>query len=67
VNMTMISGTQARVWWFDVSTGTSVLVGVYPTTGTKSFTPSGPEKVLVIDDASANLPAPGTTLYSGSW
>ena len=67
VNMTMISGTQARVWWFDVSTGTSVLVGVYPTTGTKSFTPSGPGKVLVLDDASANLPAPGTTLYSGSW
>jgi hypothetical protein len=62
INMTKISGGTVKVWWFNPRTGESSEVGTYPNTGTRQFsTPSnsGPDWVLVLDDASKNFAAPG--------
>jgi hypothetical protein len=64
VDMSTIGGTQAKAWWWSPRDNTSVLIGTFATTGTRSFTPSSAERVLVLDNAAANLPAPGTTGYS---
>jgi hypothetical protein len=63
VDMTKISGTQANVWWYNPDDNSSVFVGTYPTTRTRNFTPGSARKVLVLDDESLNLAAPGTTIY----
>jgi hypothetical protein len=50
----------ARAWWFDPAAGTATSIGDFATTGTRVFTPPAAQDwVLVIDDASLNLPAPG--------
>jgi len=60
VDMTKLAGKSARVWWFEPHTGKSNLLGEFPTTGKRKFTPPGDgDWVLVLDDASRNLPAPG--------
>lgn len=63
VDLTKITGTQVKAWWFNPnpdSPGTS-LIGTYPTTGPQSFTPaSNGDWVLVIDNAALNLTAPGS-------
>jgi hypothetical protein len=64
VDMTKISGTQAKAWWWNPDNNSSSLIGTYNTTGTQNFTPSSARKVLVLDDAGKNLAAPGTTVYS---
>ncbi len=62
VDMTKISGTTASAWWFNPRTGKATSEGISPTTGKKQFTPPGDgDWVLVIDDASRNLPAPGAS------
>ena len=62
VDLTRISGSEANAWWFNPSTGSSTLIGTYPTTGSQGFTPPGNgDWVLVIDNAALGLPAPGTT------
>jgi hypothetical protein len=62
VNMTKVSGSSANAWWFDPRTGTVASAGsALPTTGTRTFAPpTGGDWVLVLDDASLNLGAPGT-------
>lgn len=64
VDMTKISGTQAKAWWWNPDNNTSVLIGTYNTTGTRNFTPSSARKVLVLDNTASSLAAPGTTVYS---
>jgi hypothetical protein len=60
MDMTRVSGATARTWWFDPRTGQSTLIGDFSTTGSRSFTsPSSTDWVLVLDDLSLNLPAPG--------
>jgi hypothetical protein len=60
IDMTKVSGTTARVWWFNPATGGASVGGDFPTTGSQSFTPPAPgDWVLVIDDASLGLSAPG--------
>ncbi len=60
IDMTKISGTTARAWWFNPATGAASLIGDYPTSGSRSFTPpAAGDWVLVIDDASLGLAAPG--------
>ena len=55
-------GNQAKCWWYDPQTATTMLIGTFPTNGTKTFTPpNGNDWVLVIDSAAAGLAAPGTT------
>ena len=51
----------AKCWWFDPSSGAVTVIGNYPNSGTRTFTPPDPSDwVLVIDDAGAKLPAPGS-------
>ena len=63
INMTKIASitSTARAWWYNPQTGAATPIGTFPNSGTQSFTaPDGNDWVLVIDDASANLPAPGS-------
>jgi len=62
VDMSKISsaGQRAKGWWFNPSQGSAQLIGTFPNTGTRRFTlPDANDWVLVLDDASANLDAPG--------
>jgi hypothetical protein len=55
------SNDVAKCWWFNPSSGAATLIGNYANTGTRKFTsPDSNDWVLVIDDAGANLPAPGS-------
>jgi hypothetical protein len=61
INLTQIAGASARAWWFNPRTAAATLINTYPTSGTMSFTPpDSSDWVLVLDNASLNLPAPGT-------
>jgi uncharacterized protein DUF4038/collagenase-like protein with putative collagen-binding domain len=61
VEMNKIAGKTAKAWWFNPRTGKSNSIGEFPTSGKKQFLPPGEgDWVLVLDDASRNLPAPGT-------
>jgi hypothetical protein len=62
INMAMITSAidTAKCWWFNPSTGATTLIGTFATSGTQNYTPpDANDWVLVIDDASANLAAPG--------
>jgi hypothetical protein len=60
VDMTKVSGKQAKAWWFNPRTGTSAPAGEFPTSGKQAFTPpSDGDWMLVLDDASRKLTAPG--------
>ncbi len=61
VDMSKISGSQARAWWFDPRSGAASAAGAFATRGLREFTPPGRgDWVLVLDDASKGLPKPGT-------
>lgn len=65
INLTQIAGTSARAWWFNPRTAAATLINTYPTSGATTFTPPDTNDwVLVLDNASLNLPAPGTSLIS---
>ena len=51
----------AKCWWFNPLSGAATFIGSYADSGTKQFTPpdSG-DWALVVDDAGARLPAPGS-------
>lgn len=52
---------QAKCWWFNPASGDSAQIGVFPATGSRNFSaPDSKDWVLVIDDLSANLDAPGS-------
>ena len=60
VDMTKFSGAEVNAWWFDPRTGKATAAGNFPATGARQFTPAGQQDwVLVLDDASRHLPAPG--------
>jgi len=60
VDMTKISGKEATAWWFNPRSGKSDSIGQYATTGKRQFSPPADgDWVLVLDDASCHLPAPG--------
>jgi chitodextrinase len=64
ISLAKISDTSAQAWWFNPQTAATTLIGSFPTTGSQSFTPPDQNDwVLVIDAASAKLPAPGTNVY----
>ncbi len=61
LNLARMSGHTARVWWFDPRTGGSSRAGDLPTTGMHPLDPPGDgDWVIVLDDISKNLAAPGT-------
>jgi hypothetical protein len=58
--ITGISG-QAKCWWFNPRNGSTELIGIHATQGSRQFTPpDANDWVLVLDDNSAGLPAPGS-------
>lgn len=60
VDMTKISGSSSKAWWFSPRTGNAAEAGEFPTSGKRQFTPPGEgDWVLVLDDAALKLPAPG--------
>jgi hypothetical protein len=67
IDMTKISGTAARCWWFNPRSGESKLIGQYPNTGKKDFRPpDNDDWVLVLDDTTKGLPVPGTMNRKGA-
>lgn len=61
VNMALLSGITANVWWFNPRDGSAQSAGTVPNTGTYLFTsPTNDDWLLVLDNSDANLPAPGT-------
>ncbi len=60
VAMDRISGDRASAWWFDPATGVATAIGSFSTSGQREFTPPGSgDWVLVLDDESLGLDAPG--------
>lgn len=60
MDMSKVSGSQAKVWWFDPRTGRARGVGLFPTRGFKEFTPpDSNDWVLISDDATKMLSATG--------
>lgn len=60
VDMTKLPNSQTKAWWFDPRTGRATLAGTYPAEGVRQFTPPGQgDWVLVLDDATKRLDAPG--------
>jgi hypothetical protein len=51
VDLSKLTGSRARAWWFNPRTGESSPAGDYPTSGTQDFvTPGDGDWVLVIDN-----------------
>ncbi len=60
IAMSHFAGT-VQAWWFNPQTGATTNLGTFSNSGTRTFTPGdGNDWVLVLDLASAGLPAPGT-------
>jgi hypothetical protein len=63
VRMDKISGGQVKAWWFNPRDGRARLIGQFPNTGEREFTPpdlgENLDWILVLDDARKNYPAPG--------
>jgi hypothetical protein len=60
VDMSKLSGSTARAWWFDPRSGSANEAGSFSTHGLHEFSPPGPgDWVLVLDHASKQLPKPG--------
>lgn len=60
VDMSKVSGSHARAWWFNPRSGAANAVGTCATRGLREFVP--PESgdwVLLLDDSSNQLPKPG--------
>ena len=55
------AGKGLKCWWFNPRDGSAILIAESANQGRRNFTPpDANDWVLVIDDASANLPAPGS-------
>jgi hypothetical protein len=55
------SGNTAKCWWFNPRDGSAKLIGTFPNSGSRDFTaPDANDWLLVIDDARAKLPPPGS-------
>ena len=60
VDMSKLAKGRANAWWFDPRTGKAAAAGTFATEGSRQFTPPAQgDWVLVLDDASRQLPAPG--------
>jgi len=64
VDMAKITSATSTVqgWWYNPQTAATTYLGTFPNSGTHSFTPpDANDWVLILDDANANLPAPGSS------
>ena len=65
IAMSHFSGT-VHAWWYNPQTGATTDLGTFTNSGTDTFTPpDGNDCALILDLASANIPAPGV-LRTGS-
>jgi len=64
VRMDAIKGKEVAAWWFNPRNGDAKEIGKYANSGIQIFTTPTPGEnldwILVLDDSSANYPAPGT-------
>jgi hypothetical protein len=64
VNMNKIAGARVKAWWFNPRDGSAREIGTYDNKGVREFTPPDHGEmidwVLVLDDAAAGYPQPGT-------
>jgi hypothetical protein len=65
IDLSKISGQQAKVYWWNPNNNSSTLIGTYANTGLQTFTPSNDGIVLVIDDQGAGFAAPGQLSATG--
>ena len=66
VDMSKISGSTVKTWWYSPRTGNAAAIGQFANVGLRDFTTpvsegSTQDWVLVADDASRNFPRPGMT------
>lgn len=60
VDLTKVAGKAAKAWWYNPRTGRSEVAGEFATTGKRQFTPpAAGDWLLVLDDVSRMLRAPG--------
>ena len=60
VDLSKVAGSSSVAWWYSPRTGKSQTAGKFATKAKQQFTPPGEgDWVLVVDDASLKLPAPG--------
>lgn len=64
IEMSSLSGADARAWWYDVRTGVATLIGNFPVAaGVVAFDPPSSEDwTLVLDRADAGFVTPGATV-----
>lgn len=62
INMAQISGKSAKVWWYNPQNGQAILIGTFATKGKHDFVSLNGDQILIIDDASLNLKAPGSSI-----
>jgi hypothetical protein len=60
----VLPGREVTAWWYNPRTGEATKLGVFPNSGSKSFTPPAAKQdwVLVVDAVDGKLPAPGQPL-----
>ena len=58
--MAKLSGDTVKAWWFNPRDGKATVIGEFPNTGEREFTPPGLAEqldwVLVLDNAAKNYP-----------
>jgi hypothetical protein len=63
MDMSEVSGASAKCWWWNPRTAAATLIDTYANSGTRNFTPpDNNDWVLVMDNSSLGLSAPGTLL-----
>ena len=66
IRLGVLSGDRVKAWWYSPRDGSSQAIGDFPNRGTRRFTPPGVpppgnDWVLVVDDATKDFLAPGST------
>jgi len=60
VDMAKLSAGPVNAWWFNPRNGVATSIGSFPASGSRQFTPPAEgDWVLVLDDASNHMAAPG--------
>jgi len=63
IDLDQVSGSEKNAWWFNPRDGSATAIDTADFAGSQQFSPpSSGDWVLVIDDAAANLAAPGTVV-----
>lgn len=66
VDMSELSGSNAKAYWWDPDDNSYTIIGTYATSGSRNFTPSQSGVVLVIDDTQSKFGPPGEIPVTGA-